>query len=45
MKWKCRNCGREFEARSSHIDWGSRERVDPKCPGCKSKAVKPVLTN
>ncbi|GAH27429.1 unnamed protein product, partial [marine sediment metagenome] len=43
VKWKCRNCGTDFEARSPHIDFGSGERVDPKCPSCESYAVKPII--
>ncbi len=43
MKWKCRSCGTDFEARCPHIDWRSGERVDPKCTDCNSYAVKPIL--
>jgi len=43
VNWKCRKCGMDFEARSSHIDWRSGERVDPKCPSFESYAVKPII--
>lgn len=42
MKWKCRNCGTEFEAESSYKDWRSGERIYTKCLKRNSHAVRSI---